>query len=234
MARTCPFDICDGSGMITDEELRVSRHCRCRDQVVAERRARGLSAVIPRRYRGLSFDRAPITDLSPSEVAPVRRFANDIAAELDRGNGLWLYGSIGSGKTSLAMLVSAAALAAGRSVAIYSLPRLLAEIRTTFEEGNNTSYVEFMERLASVDLLHIDDVGAEKTSDWVLEQLYSIVNSRYEDERSIMITTNIDHERLAEQIDARTVSRLKEMCAVVPIFGPDMRAQTGQHGRRVA
>jgi hypothetical protein len=63
-----------------------------------------------------------------------------------------------------------------------------------------------------VELLHIDDVGAEKTSPWVIEQLYSIVNSRYEDGRAIMGTTNLEHPELREQIGDRTVSRIVEIC----------------------
>ena len=103
------------------------------------------------------------------------------------------------------------------------LPRLLAEIRATFETDNEGSYVDFLDRLAAVDLLHVDDVGAERTSDWVLEQLYAIVNARYEDERSVMITTNLERDALVEQIKERTVSRLEEMCTLVPLYGEDAR-----------
>jgi DNA replication protein DnaC len=85
--------------------------------------------------------------------------------------------------------------------------------------------VSFLDRLAAVDLLHVDDVGAEKTSEWVLEQLYAIVNARYEEERSIVITTNLERDELAAQINERTVSRLEEMCTVVPLFGDDARKQ---------
>ena len=75
--------------------------------------------------------------------------------------------------------------------------------------------------MSAVDLLHIDDVGAEKSNEWVLEELYSIVNARYEDERSIVITTNIlDRDKLCEQITPRTVSRLTEMCDELPLTGP--------------
>ena len=56
--------------------------------------------------------------------------------------------------------------------------------------------VAFLDRLAAVDLLHIDDLGAENTTDWVLEQLYSIVNTRYEDERAMIVTTNKSYEEL--------------------------------------
>ena len=59
----------------------------------------------------------------------------------------------------------------------------------------------------------------------MLEQLYAIVNARYEDERAIVITTNLDREELAEQISERTVSRLEEMCEVLPLYGADARAQ---------
>jgi DNA replication protein DnaC len=111
-------------------------------------------------------------------------------------------------------------------VAIYSLPRLLSEIRTTFDETNDRTYTSLLDRLAAVDLLHIDDVGAEKTSPWVLEQLYAIVNARYEHERSIVITTNLERDPLAEQITERTVSRLEEMCEVLPLWGRDARRQT--------
>ena len=136
-------------------------------------------------------------------------------------------GSPGTGKTTLAMLVSKAALDAGHSVAIYSLPKLLARIRKTYDsERGEDSYLQFFERLISVDLLHIDDLGAEKRSDWVLEQLYALVNERYEAKRSIIVTTNLDQAELEEQIGPRTVSRLVEICAdPLPPARPGHRIQ---------
>jgi len=224
VARTCPFGLCDGSGMMVDEERRLATACRCRGQIVGERRARGLSNAIPRKYRGVSFDRPPVTEMPAATVQVVRAFVRNLDERLDQGRGLWLYGDVGTGKTTLAMLVSKTALEAGRSVAIYSLPRLLAEIRDTYEEGSRHSYTDLLDRLAEVDLLHVDDVGTEKTSPWVLEQLYAIVNARYEEQRSIILTTNLDREALAEQINPRTVSRLEEMCEELPLFGADHRA----------
>jgi DNA replication protein DnaC len=222
-ADTCPYDLCDGTGFVVDEATRLAVPCRCRAPRVERRRARSLSAVIPRKYRGASFDRPPVSDMPAPQVQVVKRFVRDVDDNLAAGRGLWFYGSVGTGKTTLAMLVSQAALAAGRSVAIYSLPRLLAEIRATFESGSEGSYVDFLDRLAAVDLLHVDDVGAERTSEWVLEQLYAIVNARYEDERSMIVTTNLERDDLVEQIRERTVSRLEEMCTLVPLYGEDAR-----------
>jgi DNA replication protein DnaC len=219
----CTFGECDGSGFIGDDDARSVRPCRCRAQQVGRRRARSLSGVIPRRFKGVSFDRPPVTEIAPAVTRVVSRYVRTIDEQLDAGRGLWLFGSVGTGKTTLAMLVSKAALERGRSVAIYSLPRLLAEIRMTFDDGTDRSYVDLLDRLAGVDLLHIDDVGAEKTSPWVLEQLYAIVNARYEEERSIVLTTNLERDALADQINERTVSRLEEMCEILPLFGSDAR-----------
>ena len=223
MSDTCPYGLCDGTGFVVDEATRIAQPCRCRPQRIERHRALSLSAVIPRKYAGASFDRPPVTEMPAPQVQVVRRFVRDLDANLDGGRGLWFYGSVGTGKTTLAMLVSRAALDAGRSVAIYSLPRLLAEIRATFEADREGSYIDFLERLAAVDLLHLDDVGAEKTSPWVLEQLYAIVNARYEEERSVIITTNLERGELVEQIRERTVSRLEEMCTLVPLYGEDAR-----------
>jgi DNA replication protein DnaC len=231
-AQPCPFGVCDGTGFVVDESTRVAQPCRCRPQRVERRRARSLSAVIPRKYRGVSFDRAPVTELPAPQVQMVKHFVRDVDANLDAGRGLWFEGDVGTGKTTLAMLVSRAALDAGRSVAIYSLPRLLAEIRATFADDTEGSYVDFLDRLTAVDLLHVDDVGAERSSEWVLEQLYAIVNARYEDERSMVITTNLEQAQLEEQIGRRTVSRLKEMCEPVPLYGEDARGSYGEDARR--
>lgn len=220
--RSCPFGLCDGSGFLIDEQTDTAYDCRCRPEMISRQRARKLSVVIPPKYAHVAFDRPPVaTDIDQQIVGAVRRFCDQINDRLNTGRGLWLMGPVGTGKTTLAMLVSKSALEARRSVAIYSLPDLLRKIRRTFDDG---SHDDLFQRLTSVDLLHIDDVGAERTTDWVLEELYSIVNARYEEQRSMVITTNIlDREALCEQITERTVSRLTEMCDELPLLGHDRR-----------
>jgi len=224
--QTCPLGVCDGSGWILGPED-VARPCECREQRLRRGRSKGVASVIPPKFRGVSFDRPPVTEIEPMVVRVVRSWVEDLEANLDAGRGLWLMGDTGTGKTTLAMLVSKAALQATRSVAIYSLPKLLARIRRTYDsEPGGDSYLAFFERLTSVDLLHIDDLGAEKRSDWVLEQLYALVNERYEAQRSMLVTTNLGQQELEEQIGPRTVSRLVEICGdPLPLFGPDRRIQ---------
>ena len=224
----CPLGVCDGSGWILGPED-VARPCECRERRLARRRARGVASAIPRKYQGVSLERPPISDMAHNRAqAPVyeavKEFVEQIRERLDDGDGLWLMGDVGTGKTTLAMLVSKAAVEAQRTVAIYSLPRLLARIRRTYDAEAGEPYLEFFERLTSVDLLHVDDLGVEKRSDWVLEQLYAIVNERYEAQRSIVVTTNLDQAALEEEIGPRTVSRLVEICGdPLPLFGDDLR-----------
>jgi DNA replication protein DnaC len=223
----CELGVCDGSGWIEVDEM-SARPCGCRALKAKRNQSRRLGTGIPKRFRGVGFDRQPIVDMDREIKGRIRTFVKDIGANLDAGRSMWLFGDVGTGKTSLAMLVSKAALEAGRSVAIYSMPRLLADIRATFDDASDRSYTELFDRLTTVDLLHLDDVGAEKSSDWVLEQLYAIINERWQEERSIIITTNLDDDQLRAQIGPRTISRLEDMCGedVIPIFGNDRR-QTG-------
>jgi DNA replication protein DnaC len=222
----CRLGICDGSGWILGPED-VARPCECRERMVARARLRGVDSVIPAKYRGVSFDRPPVTQMNEIVVRRVREYCSEIERNVASGRGLWLYGSSGTGKTTLAMLVSRTALEAGRSVAIYSLPKLLARIRRTFDaEAGEQSYADLFERLATVDLLHVDDLGAENRTEWVLEQLYALVNERYEAQRSLVVTTNLEEHELEEQIGARVVSRLVEMCGdPLPLFDEDRRMQ---------
>jgi DNA replication protein DnaC len=220
----CPDGRCDGSGWILGEDD-VARPCSCRAGRVSRLKLRPIGSGVPKRFlREASFDRNPIREMDALVLDDIRRFTRNVTENVGEGRGRWFYGDVGTGKTLLAMLISKAALEAGLSVAIYSVPRLLAEIKETYEESSKGSYMDLFRRLCAVDLLHLDDLGAERRTEWVLEQLYSIVNERWQDERSIVVTTNLDLDELRQQVGWRTVSRLMEICGdPIPIMGPDRR-----------
>ena len=192
---------------------------------MARKRAAAIVGGLPKRFRGVSFDREPVASMNNTLIREVRTYVRNIAQRLDEGRGIWFVGGVGTGKTTLAMLISKAAMDSDRTVAIYSLPRLLALLRDTYQDDAQLSLNQLIDRLCSVDLLHIDDVGAEQSSPWVLEQLYTIVNTRYEDGKALLLTTNLDREQLEDQIGPRTVSRIYEICGgdPLPMWGDDHR-----------
>ncbi len=248
----CPDGRCDGSGFLYDEAKRRAYPCSCRPVLLSRKRAAAVAGRIPKAFREVSFDREPLPALQrahPHVLREVRRYCDSITERLDAGRGMWFTGPVGTGKTTLAMLISKTAMEAERTVAIYSLPRLLAMLRETFRDDAPFSLSQLVDKLCSVDLLHIDDVGAEQTTAWVLEQLYTVVNTRYEDRRSLILTTNLIEEarrrpahvpeedwddrpdaELRKQIGDRTVSRLYEMCGdPLPMFGSDRRLEADWH-----
>jgi DNA replication protein DnaC len=191
---------------------------------MARKRASAVAGRLPKRFREVSFDREPVASMNGALLREVREYVRNVADRLDEGRGLWFTGDVGTGKTTLAMLVSKSAMEADRTVAIYSLPRLLGLLRDSYDDDAVYSLTDLLERLCAVDLLHIDDVGAEQSSAWVLEQLYTIVNTRYEDGRALLLTTNLDREALIQQIGERTVSRIYEICGdPLPMWGEDNR-----------
>ena len=244
----CPDGRCDGSGFLYDEEKRRAYPCSCRPIRQARKRAAAVAGRIPKAFREVSFEREPMPSIQrahPHVLREVRQYCDGVSEQLTAGRGMWFTGDFGTGKTTLAMLISKTAMERDHTVAIYSLPRLLTMLRETFRDDSAHSLSQLMDKLCSVDLLHIDDVGAEQTTSWVLEQLYTVVNTRYEDERSLILTTNlIKQERrrpahvpddewdarpdaeLRAQIGDRTVSRLYEMCGdPLPMFGNDRRLE---------
>jgi DNA replication protein DnaC len=205
--RNCPLGECDGSTWVLDE-TGEARPCRCREQRIRRAVSGGIGTGIGRRFLEVSFEREPIVSMDPLVRRQVRGFVRAIEENLDGGRGLWFDGPVGTGKTSLAILVAKAAKDTGRSYAVYPVPRLLAEIKRTFDRDASDNYLGFFRRLCSVDVLVLDDLGAEKQTEWVLEQLYSIVNERWQDGRSIVVTTNIpDPDREAPERILRASAR---------------------------
>ena len=136
--------------------------------------------------------------------------------------GLRLVGNYGCGKTHLTAAVIHRLAEQGIGGVFVVVPELLRAIRRGYNEHNEDS-----ERLVKLTeeapLLVLDDLGAEKTSDWVREQLYVIINHRYEDMLPTIVTTNCSTQELVERVGQRTVSRLIEMTTPYKITAKDYR-----------
>jgi DNA replication protein DnaC len=237
----CPAGACDGSGFVVDEATNTARDCECRAQRIANARAHRLRDRVPRRYMDLSWDRYPLTqiaqDPNADSVRVVKRFCADIQRNLAEGKGMWLMGHTGTGKTTLGYMVAAAAARSQHTVLSFNAVALLNRIRATFNPDSHETTDQVIETLASVDLLHIEDLRVVRPTEWVLEQLYLIVNARYEGRRSIVFTTDIDSDadgplapepwKLEEHVGKRIYSRLMEICDTpLVIAGNDNRLES--------
>jgi DNA replication protein DnaC len=150
--------------------------------------------------------------------------------------GLFLTGSRGLGKTHLAvalmreMIFTTQPVYRGgdykidfqRMPLFVSVPELLLEIRDTFN-GSGASEKAVIDKYSWVDVLVLDDLGAEKTSDWVLQTLYTTMDRRYREELRTIITSNLSIEEIEEKFDDRVASRVAGMCRVCTIKGRDRR-----------
>jgi DNA replication protein DnaC len=224
----CPHGLCGGEGFVLDEETNVARPCECRVQRITHARSRRLRNQIPERYQGASFDREPARSLL-TELGPVgshlRHFHRKIEEKLDAGEGLWFWGTPGTGKTELAMALSIEAMRRRRAVAVYTAPQLMSHIYAAQKSPDVADQDDLLRRLVGVDLLHLEDLAAIAPNDWVLQTFYSVVNDRYQERRSIMFTADVERpEALADFVGQRTYSRLMEMCGdPIPMFGRDHR-----------
>lgn len=137
------------------------------------------------------------------------------------GTGLLFFGPYGIGKTHLAAAIAHRFI--GKLTVLYiSCPDFLQEIRETIYRKNNLNNDRFS-LAKTVQLLVLDDIGAEKPSEWVRETLFVLINYRYEHQLCTLFTTNCRLEELEERLGGRITSRIAEMSRCIHFEGEDWR-----------
>lgn len=218
---------CNGSGWIPlpGDGLRVEP-CRCQgDQ---RRRQRLATAQIPKRYEHCSLDN--FRDAQPvlrNAKKRVQEFI-DLWPNVPEGKGLLLMGGCGAGKTHLAVAALLEIINSGKPgrVLFANFQDLIQEIQASFDSDEVPSKGEILRPLLEADLLVLDELGSQKPTQFVQDILYYVINTRYNEERATIFTTNyLDHpadpkvEKLEERISTRLRSRLAEMADRVDFTG---------------
>jgi len=226
---------CHGSGWVplADDSLRVEA-CEC--QSILRRDLRFAAAAIPRRYEHCTLEsfRAESAALKTAKRR-VEEFVDTWPAT-DEGRGLLFMGACGSGKTHLAVSALVEIVRTGKPgrVLFRNFQDLIQEIQASFESDEVPSKSELLRPMLDADLLVLDELGSQKPTTFVQDTLYYVINTRYNDQRATIFTTNyVDRpadakeERLEQRIGTRLRSRLYEMAQVVD-FGatPDYRRNT--------
>ncbi len=244
-----PCSLCDDSGMRIVERpdgTRVAQPCACRLRRRAERMRE--AARIPERYVHCTLENYDVRLQQGNRsimaaLVQARNFVKAYPLET-YGNGLLLTGPVGVGKTHLAVgMLQELITQRGARGLFYDYRDLLKQVQNSYNQSVNTTELEVLQPVFDADVLVLDELGANKRTDWVWDTVAHILNTRYNDRRTTIITTNyanlppggpeVDRERtfardetLGDRIGERMRSRLQEMCVILDVNGDDLRRST--------
>jgi DNA replication protein DnaC len=243
----CP--LCEGTGWkalpARPGGSRDRRVTRCDCQLRARNQNLLAAARIPKRYEHceLASYTADFPGAHPS-LAFAHLTAVKFAQEYDPrdGTGLLIIGKIGTGKTHLAVgITKELILNKGASCIFYDYRELLKEIQNSYNSTVQTTELDVLRPIFETEVLVLDELGAVKPTEWVWDTVSLILNSRYNDNRTTIITTNYGNgqsaeaderqgnkrlnreQTLGDRIGDRMRSRLLEMCRVISMEGEDFR-----------
>ncbi len=246
MTPICP--ICEDSGLcltVQPDGERYAQPCECRLQRQAARLLK--RAAIPRRYEHCTLDSyEPDYGQADQSLAAAYMMARNFVSGYPvttEGRGLLLTGDVGIGKTHLAVgILHALILEKGVRGLFCDYRDLLKRIQESYNPLVATTELQILAPVFEAEVLILDELGAQKPTDWVWDTVALILNTRYNDKRTTLITTNYPNapaalaqqrtaapgnvmreETLGDRIGERMRSRLAEMCVEVKMRGNDFR-----------
>jgi DNA replication protein DnaC len=157
----------------------------------------------------------------PKLSTAMKRYADGFSEYRETGKGLLLYGRNGTGKTFYASCIANALIDSGRRVLVTNFARLSNQLQGMYE-GKQA----FIDDLSKYSLLVLDDLGAERQSEYMQEQVFNIVNARYCSGLPFIVTTNLTIEEISKPQDAgraRIYNRILERCFPIEVNGVDRR-----------
>jgi DNA replication protein DnaC len=218
----------------TETTMTVGVPCECRKKAIEreeqlERERKEMEAVAALKKQSLmddrladaNFENFQQTKQNSRHLRLCRRYAECFNEMMEKNQGLLFYGGVGTGKTYAAACIANYLLSRRRSVVMTSFVKLL-ESMMNFKEDDSV----LISRLNRAKLLIIDDLGAERSTDFALEKVYNIVDSRYRAKLPVILTTNLSMDELMQATDiryTRIYDRIFEMCYPLEFVGRSWR-----------
>jgi len=238
---------CQGTGWLLEDAggSQVAKRCGCFGDRIKQ--ALVDQSNIPRRYLGCSLDNFEVHNDSHRDALKIsRQFVKNYPAQ---DVGLVFIGPCGVGKTHLAVaIIQELIRTKDASCIFYDFRDLIREIQSTFTPESILSESDILAPVFSSEVLVLDELGAKRTTAWVEETVFYIINHRYNHKKMTLFTTNYPDseesedkrdafykkgdESLIDRIGVRLRSRIYEMCKVVEMWGDDYRKMAKQASYR--
>jgi DNA replication protein DnaC len=242
-----PCPLCQGSGWVLEvsKEKALAKRCKC----YLERQTEVLleQANIPKRYQACSLKNFEVHNDSHRDALKIsKQFVKNYPVQ---DVGLLFIGPCGVGKTHLAVaIILEIILKKNIRCAFYDFRELIRDIQSTFTPDSSLSESEVLEPVFASEVLVLDELGAKRTTAWVEETIFYIINQRYNAKKLTILTSNYldsaeeedtrqpgfkkGEDSLVDRIGVRLRSRLYEMCKIVEMWGDDYRKKIKQAGYR--
>lgn len=181
------------------------------------------NSLMDEKFASCTFDTIKQTKDNAKQIKICKRYAEKFSELFEKNQGLLLYGDVGTGKTHLACCIGNYLMESCRPVFATSLVKILSQAKSFRSEDDEEAYIR---KMNNADLLILDDLGAERSTDYALEIVYNIIDSRYRTSMPMIVTTNLSLEEMQNATDirySRIYDRVLETCYPVEFVGRSWR-----------
>lgn len=204
------------------EEERLKKEQMQKEEEMRSIQRAKVSSMMDDTFRTACFANYQIRNGNERHLKVAKKYCIEFSKMYERNQGLLFWGTVGTGKSYTAACIANYLLEANTSVVMTSFVRILQEMQGFGREREET----FTNKLNSVKLLIIDDLGAERSTDYALEKVYGIIDNRYRAKKPLILTTNLTLRQMQEATDiryARIYDRIFEMCYPMEFSGVSWR-----------
>ncbi len=221
-------------GQDTTITMKVACMCRCEREKEAEEKRREQArkdmervdrlkkaSLMDEKFRGARFSEFQVTKYNARNLKLCQRYVSGFDEMMEKNQGLIFWGDVGTGKSYAAACIANELLSKGIPVVMTSLVKILEIVQSGDEKESN-----IISRLNSARLVIFDDLGAERNTDYALEKIYNIIDSRYRSKKPMLLTTNLTIDEMKQETDrrySRIYDRIFEVCYPMQFAGQSWR-----------